>query len=142
MSARLPSRGEVKRLDALVALLLARTGAGAGPPPVTGETVVRVDFAFDSASPLLLLAIAAGGAVNRCQVCITTPFDDPTSTLEVGTLFSPALVLAAGEIDPTDAGGQYATDTVTVFASAESLVLTISPGASTQGAGFVLVKEQ
>jgi hypothetical protein len=133
-------RGEIKRLDALVALLLARTASSSGPPPA-GETVVRVPFTFSSTSPVLLLAIAAGGAVNRCAVVITTAFDDPAAALSVGTPFSPALVLAAGDIDPSTTG-QYETDAVTVFASADELELTLSPGASTQGAGFVLVKEQ
>lgn len=106
-----------------------------------GETVVRVPFTYTSSSPLTLLSVAAGGAVNRVALVITTAFNDGAATLQVGTLFSPALLLAAGDNVP-GVLGQYESDAVVGFVTAQAVVLTIAPGASTQGAGFVLLKEQ
>jgi hypothetical protein len=115
--------------------------AGGGGTGGAGETVARVPFTFASASPLLLLSIPAGSAVNRCALVITTTFDDPTATLSVGTAFSPAALLATSDIEPGIAG-QYESDLIVPFTPAETLILTLSPAGSTQGAGYVLLKEQ
>ncbi len=98
-----------------------------------------VAFAFGTASPLTLQALAAGAVVEFALVVIETVFDDPTATLKVGTVATPDLVLGTGEIKAT-AIGQYASDIAHEVAVPEFLKLTISPGASTQGAGHVLFR--
>lgn len=115
--------------------------AGGGGASDEGETVIRVPFTFASPSPLLLHAIPAASAVNRCALVITTAFDDAAATLAVGTPFSPAVLLATADNVP-GALGQYESDSIVPFTPPENLILTLSPGASTQGAGYVLLKEQ
>lgn len=104
-------------------------GAAAGVSP-------SVPFAFNTASPLVLAALPAGAKVVRAAIVISTPFDDAAATLSLGTPGSPALVLGPSDSRPSVAG-QYETDLIATFAAADTLQLVISPGASTQGAGFV-----
>jgi hypothetical protein len=59
----------------------------------------------------------------------------------VGTPSSPAVLLATTDNAPGTLG-QYESDLIVPFSPPESLILTLSPGASTQGAGYVLLKEQ
>jgi hypothetical protein len=130
--------GRSKRYDALIALALARRFAPP-PPPVPGELVVGVPFAFNTASPLILQAVAAGTLLNRADILITTAFDDPAATLRLGTAASPSLVLAAADNLPSRLG-QYQTEALTLFVAPDNLQLSISPAASTMGAGIVFFK--
>lgn len=95
-----------------------------------------VPFAFNTASPLALSALIAGAKIVRAAIVISTPFDDGAATLSLGTPGSPALVLGPSDSLPGTAG-QYETDLITTIGAADTLQLAISPGTSTQGAGFV-----
>lgn len=110
-----------------------------GTLTVADELTGRVNFTFSTVSPLTLVTIAPGNTIYEVQVVITTPFDDPAATVTVGTVASPALVLQATDtkIQNTD---QWLTEEAFVIALSEILRLTINPGASTQGAGYVLYR--
>ena len=96
-------------------------------------------FSYTTTSPLSLGAVASGESVNRAAILITIPFDDVSATLQLGTPFSPALLLAAGDNKPGQIG-QYENDSIVRFISPDSLQLTITPGASTMGAGLVFLQ--
>lgn len=128
--------GRIARLEALVALALAR-GAAAG---TAEETVVAVPFTFASGSPLILVPVMLGHVVDRVSVVIETTFDGAGASLQVGTAATPGLILATSDIDPTKLG-TYTNHALFPFAAAANLELTITPGGgATQGAGLVLVK--
>ena len=101
-----------------------------------GSVGTAVPFSFNTPSPLVLHALLAGAKIVRAAIVISTPFDDAAATLSLGTPGSPALVLSPAQNQPGVAG-QYETDLIASFAAPDTFQLAISPGASTQGAGFV-----
>jgi hypothetical protein len=112
---------------------------GPPPPPIGGETVVTIPFAYNTPSPLILLPVTALALVNRAAILIETAFDGPFASLALGTSVTPNLLLSAAENLPS-LPGQYETDLITSSGGAGLLQLVISPGGSTMGNGFVLVK--
>lgn len=103
------------------------------------EDVQKVSFAFNTGSPLILGVIAAGQVLDRASLLITTGFDDPASTIQFGTSGAPGLISGLTDAKPS-AVGQYEHVALIVFPVNDLLQLTISPGASTMGAGILLFK--
>lgn len=97
----------------------------------------KVAFAFDGSSPLILIVLKPGDIVDNIEVTITTPFDDPAAALQVGIVANPDLALGPSEIDP-DVASTYSNGENFEILVPEILRLLITPGTSTQGAGFVL----
>ena len=110
-------------------------GSGTG-----GETVGQVAFDFNTPSPVLLQAVSSGLVLNRCTIIIVTPFDDPTASIEVGTSADPSLIFAPGEVAAGFTGNTFGNSTLYPFTTNDFLLLTLSPGASTQGSGILLYK--
>lgn len=98
------------------------------------------EFSFSSGT-ISLQSVIAGARCTRVVVVITTPFDDPAATIAVGTAGNPSLLMSATDSNPAKAH-QYDNPTVTVFSVNDTLQVAINPGASTQGAGFVLYQYQ
>lgn len=111
------------------------TGGGSN----NSDDILVVAFTYVTASPMVLQSVLAGQIVNRAVIVITTPFDDPAATVKVGTTSTPALILGPGDTTASIAD-QYGNDALTDFASNDIMILTISPGASTQGAGFLFYR--
>jgi hypothetical protein len=124
------------------ALLTSIPVASSGPGSANVVSTV-LPFTYDTPSPLFITPILGGQTVLRAAVIIITPFDDPSAALKLGTPFSPALLLSSISnppgILPTEVG-QYETDALASFASADTLQLVIQPGASTQGVGVVFLE--
>jgi len=104
-----------------------------------GSTIV--DFSFDSASPMVILPLAAGAVVLDAMMQIVTPFDDPAASLTLGTAADASRFLGSGDNLPAQVGG-YGNDLPQYFPVAETIRLFISPGSSTQGAGKIIVRHQ
>jgi len=98
--------------------------------------VLEVGFAFNTASPLVLIPVNAGSIVTRAQIQIGTPFNDPAATLLFGTSATPNLIMAASNSDP-DVSGTYDQPTMVTIPANDKLQLTITPGTSTQGTGIL-----
>lgn len=96
---------------------------------------VRVDFTFATPSPISVTALNAGDALVRIGLRYTTTFDDPATTVEVGDTGTPNLYLTAAQSAPT-VGGLYLNESYDSVGTPDTLTVTLSPGASTQGAGF------
>lgn len=100
----------------------------------------RVPFTFSSASPLTITTVQANDVIEEVVLVIETPFDDPAATVQIGTFANPSLVFAAVETDVTLAGGQFSNPLNEVAPVADSLILTLSPAASTAGSGYILFR--
>jgi hypothetical protein len=98
----------------------------------------RVPFTFISGS-LVLQQVFPGDIIDSAWVLIDTPFDDPAASILLGTTLAPGLIFGLGDVT-SSVVDQYANQAVTEFALTEFLVLTISPGASTQGSGRVIYR--
>lgn len=102
--------------------------------PKSVEKAQRVVFSFNTASPLVLQAVAAGSSVTRAMVLVDQAFDDPSASITLGPTFDPSGVLASDDVD-LQILGQYESMSVAEFAAPDFLELAISPGTSTHGAG-------
>jgi hypothetical protein len=118
---------------------LLRSVSSTDPPAPTPSETVQVPFSFATPSPLVLQAVTPGQIVNRALVRIVVPFNDPAATIELGTSAAPGSILATSDIN-TGLDGQYETDVIVIFSVGDLLLLTLSPGASTQGSGMLLYK--
>lgn len=102
-------------------------------------TDVLFDFTFVTGSPANLGALLAGSVVEWAQIVITTPFDDGAATVELGTAADPDAIFTSAM---TNIGVEnvYDTHVPLRIGAGTSLQLTISPAASTAGAGYVLAR--
>jgi len=111
-----------------------------GPAPLTGgEILGTVHFTFSTPSPLFIVGLLASDILDIQTVVIETPFNSLLSTLQLGTVASPGLVLGSGQVDPLVAASYQGSEKVEI-AVPEILRLTINPSGSTQGQGFVLYR--
>lgn len=104
------------------------------------EQVVPVPFLFSTASPMVLQQVAAGSVLNRCTILIAQAFDDPAAFLKLGTTAAPDLVFGSSDVTLSTLGDCYDQSALFQFSVMDFFQLTISPGASTQGAGLLLYK--
>jgi hypothetical protein len=127
----------VKRTEFILGLINPIPVVPPGPGPGT-ETAVAVNFTFMSGTMVLGVA-AAGSKFNTEALLIQTAFDDPAATISFGTSGSPGLLLGVGDSKPGVAG-QYQSDAIVVIPANDVLLLTVNPGASSQGAGLLFYK--
>ena len=100
------------------------------------ETIQRVAFG-PATGTITLQAVRAGAWLAGCNVVVDSPFDGGVS-LVMGTTTTPGAVFSAGQV-ALGTAGQYANQEVVDFASADFLVLTITPGA-TVGSGHLVYR--
>lgn len=105
------------------------------PIPASPQGLI-VPFSFATPSPLVLAAIVPGQTLTRAAMQIDTPFNDPAARVELGTSLVPGLVFSSTDVS-TGVAGQYENRILTTFISVDLLLLTIAPGASTQGSGII-----
>lgn len=96
-------------------------------------------FNYNSVSPFVIATLLPGELVDEAEIKITTPFDDPSATLQLGTPATPAILFGVGEIDPARLAQFGSEDNIEILA-AQTLQLLIVPGASTQGQGTYHVR--
>lgn len=109
-------------------------------PPTPGSDEIVAVVPFDVTTPSQVLgAISAGAVINRVALLISTPFNDPTATLSLGTSANHSLFFM-----PSDArlsmADQYQSDALVVVPTNEILLLTVNFGAATLGEGVLLYK--
>jgi hypothetical protein len=107
-------------------------------PSSGGDGSVVVPFAFGDASPHIITSIKTGNIVKDAELVIEAAFDDASATLALGTAASPAALLPASKVDPT-VECTFATDENYIAPVDETVILTITPGISTSGSGYVLL---
>ena len=98
--------------------------------------LIDVHFTWMNASPLTLASLKIGQLIEFVDAQITTPFDDPSATLQVGTSADPGMFLDPSQIS-TSIIGQYANDEISRVTVADVFILTISPMTSSQGEGHL-----
>jgi hypothetical protein len=103
-----------------------------------GSTVRSLPFDLSTSSPAVVCSLPATAYVLHTRVFISTPFDDPATTLTVGVTASPADLQSAGDNDPTIAG-TYISDETYPPSGLTNIIITLNPAASTMGAGVVFV---
>lgn len=117
--------------------LVIEIGNVIGPVAESNLDSAYAQFSFDSFSPFILSNLSAGDIVVDCEIRIDVSFDDPLSTIRVGTPLSPSGVMSADKSNPGFVS-TYGNDENYFASVSETLQMIISPGASTQGSGYVL----
>ncbi len=131
---------EVSYDDTIVSPPLGATNVQEAIDDLKGRTAggafIAVPFYYNTTSPLLLQAVAAGQTISRAQVVMTTPFDDPTATVNAGSTADQTAVLTTQDVD-LQQDDQYESESIVVFGAVDYFNLYIAPGTSTQGAGVL-----
>jgi hypothetical protein len=110
-----------------------------GIPTLDPQWVESLEFSFNSPSPINVYEAKTGETVISQQIIITEEFDDPAATLEFGDAGNPARHIAANENEPTTVA-EYAIQRAFKYLADTQTILTINPGASTQGKGIILLQ--
>ena len=96
-------------------------------------------FSFSSVSPFVIAPLLVGQTIEEAEIKIQIPFNDPASTLQLGTPATPGLLFSTSEVDPTIVA-QFGTDENVPIPVAQTLQLLINAGVSTQGQGTYNVR--
>ena len=104
---------------------------------IAGSQKVCVAFTYTTISPLTIYYTAVGDAITGARVHIETEFDE-ASTVSVGHTGSQVAIMDTAENFTTEAGDYECTRFLT-YSGSDSIKLYITPGASTQGTGHVVL---
>jgi len=96
-------------------------------------------FDFTTPTPQTIYTLIAGEMITDVELVIETIYDDPTATLAVGVFADTNRMIATWGNDPT-ALGNYGNNENYQFAVNTAVILTLAPGASSQGDGYVLLE--
>ena len=113
-------------------------GSNANVQPET-NLIGKVPFSYNSPSPVVLVALLAGDCVDEVDVKVETIFDDPLATVSVGTFADVNKYLSSSDVN-LQVLCQYNNESNDDLTVADTLILTINPGTSTQGDGYVMYK--
>ena len=107
-----------------------------GPPGATGTPFIKVSFAYNTPSPLLIISAVPGDCILQAELVITEAFDDPAATLSLGTSADNERIIAQADNDPTKERN-FGSDENHIFTLNEWIRLYINPAAAMAGAGYV-----
>lgn len=106
------------------------------PPGNTVEQIVLFTYASGT---LVLQQVSAGDIIDSAWIRVDTVFNDPAASAQLGTTVTPGLVFAAVDTALGDVA-QYANLATTEFVATDYLVLAITPGTATRGAGALIYR--
>lgn len=96
----------------------------------------QTQFSFDSDSPVSLGTIAAGKVLRSISIHLQEAFDDAAASLSVGIDGDPDSLMDEATIIPAQVE-TFRVSIGTAFEVDTELLLTITPGISTGGSGYV-----
>jgi hypothetical protein len=114
-------------------------GGGWTPIPssvTSGANTFKVDFNFNTASPVTIASLAIGDVVMIGNCTVSTAFDDGSATLQLGVAGTLGAVLDTGDVSPGNVAN-YQSLTPYIATANTNLILTITPAGATQGAGTI-----
>ena len=104
---------------------------------VEASKKVCIAFTYTTISPLTIYYTAVGDAITGARVHIETVFDE-ASTVSIGHSGSQVAILDTTENFTTEEG-DYECTRFMPYSGSDAIKLYINPGASTQGAGYVIL---
>lgn len=111
------------------------TGGGVGPE---AEEIHTFAFNFSTPSPATLFSIPANGRILTVGIQITTAFDDAAASLSIGDGGNPSRLMTMNQNIPSEIG-ESESHVGYQYVASTPILLTISPGISTQGAGVAYI---
>lgn len=94
------------------------------------------NFNHDDATPAYLFDMVADRRILKASIRLEEEFTGTGYSLSIGTLLNPDLILPSSAVGPGYTG-TFETDSNVSFLVNTEIYLFITPGTSTQGAGFV-----
>lgn len=104
----------------------------------TGAGQHRVDFDFRISGSVKITPLAKGKTVLSATVVVSIPFDDNGSTMSLGTTNDIGAIFTSSQISP-NFEATYRSEHPIIMQKAQDILLTINPGSSTTGSGYVVV---
>lgn len=105
--------------------------------PSTPE--MRYNFTFNTLNGTNLLSVNVGNIITSIRVIITTPFNDSTSIISLGTTANNQLLFNSSNIYP-NISGSYEVYPLFSSSSITPINLYIDKKTSTTGSGIIIIK--
>jgi len=100
---------------------------------------IKFPFTFATPTPQTIYTLITGEMITDTELVIETVYDDNAATLSVGIFANVELMIERKGNNPKKLGN-YGNDENFEFGVDTAILLTLSPGASTQGSGYVLIE--
>lgn len=110
-------------------------GGGAGPE---AEEIHTFAFSYNTPSPATLFSIPANGRILTVGVQITTAFNDAAATISIGDGGNTSRLMTTSQNIPNEVG-ESESHVGYQYVASTPILLTISPGTSTQGSGVAYI---
>lgn len=124
--------------DTEVVLLEVIEQGPPGPQGLDGSAIAPINFAYGDANRIIIPA-STNKIVLVVNINITTPFNGVGASLSIGTLASPALLVAPTQLDLSVATEFEIAPNMKLITPTD-VYLSITPGAgATQGAGWIVI---
>jgi len=111
------------------------TGGTAG---IGGGGSVKIDWNYQSATPLTLFNLQPGDIVERVEVTVQTVWDSASPTIEIGVPADPDQIMTTLQNNIKKLG-TYSVDDNHLFTASATLRAILDHDGATQGSGFILV---
>jgi len=105
------------------------------------DSTLNFSFNYQTSTQTFLGTLAADRIITNIEVRINTPFDDPSSTMTIGTVNNPSEFFPV-ELSDLNAEDTYANPQQYYLNSQTSIELFLNTGSSTVGAGYVDITYQ
>lgn len=137
-----PAQGSIEFAPATAGITLQLAPFFKGDKGDAGDPspgLATINFAYGDANRIIIPALTSK-IVLAFNINITTPFNGAGASLSIGTLASPALLVAQAQLDLSVAT-EFEINPNVKFTTPTDIYLTINPGAgATQGAGWIVVE--
>lgn len=122
------------------ALQSLETAVEAASVPATMVEMEYASFNYNDGTVTVASSIPANAWITEIRLFMSTAFDGSGGALNLGnTTDGGSFVFPTGAFDPTDATAPQTALIMAQPTAAENLVLTVTQGTATQGAGDIIV---
>jgi hypothetical protein len=99
------------------------------------EEIQTQEFDFSSGS-FVMFPISALAKIVQVSIKVSTPFDDPLATIKVGDSGDLSRLMPTNK-NSLGESGAYQTFPVYEYSVGTDIIVTVSPGVSTVGSGYI-----
>lgn len=110
-----------------------------GDPLPQKGTLISEPFTFNDGAAHKLFTIPLNSRIISCKIEITTPFNDATATLTVGTLATANKYMQTTENIPSTVD-EYVANPYDLLTANTDIYLTVVKAAATAGAGVIIIE--
>lgn len=113
-------------------------GKGPARKTATSAGQHRVEFDSNITGTVKIASLAKGKTVLSAAVVVSTAFNDNGSTISLGINGDSGAIFTTSQVSP-NFEATYRSEHPIIMQKAQDILLTIDPGSSTTGSGYVVV---